>query len=104
MIRRPPRSTLFSLHDALPISRIENGADAHRDGVHRHVFPALEEARVVIDGLLGESLESGARAQRARRLIEGDVAVGDDAQDLQVDPAAFSSKFLIPFAEVVVDS
>src|SRR5438552_2164394 len=81
------------------LARIENGADAHRDGVHRHVFPALEEARVVIDGLLGERLESGARAQRARRLIEGDVAVGADAQDLQVDPAAFRDTLLVPFAE-----
>src|SRR5258707_4981802 len=28
MIRRPPRSTLFSLHDALPISKV-GGSDEH---------------------------------------------------------------------------
>src|SRR5207249_3503326 len=78
---------------------IENGADAHGDGVHRHVLPALEEPRVVIDGLFGQRLEPRARAQRARRLVEGDVAVGADAQDLQVDPAAFRDTLLVPFAE-----
>src|SRR6266849_508817 len=78
------------------LTRIENGADAHGDGVHRHVFPVLEEPRVVIDGLLGQRLEPRARAQRAGRLVEGNVAVGADAQNLQVDATAFRYTLLVP--------
>ena len=36
---------------------LEDRADAHRDGVHRHVLAALEEPGVVVDRLPGQGLE-----------------------------------------------
>src|SRR6185437_4245198 len=62
-------------------------------------FSGVEEPRIVVDGLLGQRLEPCARAERARRLVEGDVAVGADAQDLEVDPAALRDALLVPLAE-----
>src|SRR5437773_5000584 len=79
--------------------RIEDGPDAHRDRVDRHILSALEEPGVVVNGLLGQRLQPRARAQGAPRLVEGDVAVRADAQDLQVDPAAFRNPPLVPLAE-----
>src|SRR5216110_231596 len=79
--------------------RIEDGPDAHRDRIDRHILSALEEAGVVVDGLLGQRLEPRPRAQGAPRLVERDVAVRADAQDLQVDPAAFRNAPLVPLAE-----
>src|SRR5438105_7550204 len=42
------------------LARIEDRANAHGDGIDRHVLSALEEARVVVDGLLGKRLEPRA--------------------------------------------
>src|ERR1700747_766624 len=59
-----------------------------RIGFHRHVLAPLEDPGVVVDGLLGHRLEPRPRAQGAAGLVEGDVAVGADAQDLPRDSAA----------------
>ena len=69
---------------------LEDRAHAHRDGVDRHLLGLVEEAGVVLDGLPGQGLDAGPRAERTGRLVEGDVAVGADAQDLQVDAAALA--------------
>ena len=48
---------------------------------------AVEEARVVAAGLLGEDAHVGARGQGAAGLVEADVAVASDAEDLDVNAA-----------------
>src|SRR2546422_10201524 len=58
MIRRPPRSTLFSLHDALPISPVR-GPDAGPDGRLFRV-PARARRRAP-----PEPVPPGARRRRA---------------------------------------
>src|SRR2546426_2902390 len=44
MIRRPPRSTLFSLHDALPIS-LDHGDALAVNGSHQDLAPGRPGAR-----------------------------------------------------------
>src|SRR3712207_7662967 len=70
MIRRPPRSTPLSLHDALPISGAGNKPENHssgrppsllgRSGVLLEVVPRREDARTVGGDGHGE-LEMGDR-------------------------------------------
>ena len=78
---------------------VEDGPDTHGDRVDRHVLSGVEEPGVVVDRLLRQRLEPGARAERAPRLVEGDMPVRADAQDLQVDPAALPNALLVPLAE-----
>ena len=89
----------LAARDQEQFARIEDRADAHGDGIHRHVFPAVEEPRVVVDRLLGQGLEPRARAQGAGGLVEGDMPIRADAEDLQVDPAAIRDAFLVPLAK-----
>src|SRR6266536_1007934 len=81
------------------VPRIEDRPDAHRDRIDGHHLTVLEEPGVVVDRLFGQRLEPRARAERAPRLVERDVAVGADAQDLQIDAAAFRDAPLVPLAE-----
>ena len=60
-------------------ARLEDRADSHRDCIHRHVFAALEESRVVVDRLLRQRFQTSPRAERARRLIERNVTVTADS-------------------------
>ncbi len=53
----------------------------------RHLVDRVEEARVVLAGLLGEGLHPRERGERGAGLVEADVAVGADAEELQVDAA-----------------
>ena len=68
---------------------VHDGANAHGDGLGGHLFDASveEQAGVVVDGLLGEHLGVRAAGEGAPGLIEGDVAIGADAEELDVDAA-----------------
>src|ERR1051325_6929328 len=81
------------------LARIEDGPNAHGDRIDRHILSALEEPGVVVDSLFGQRFEPRPGAQGAPRLVERDVAVRADAQDLQVDTAAFRNALLVPLAE-----
>jgi hypothetical protein len=43
-------------------------------------------------GLLGESLDAGARRKGRTRLVEAHVSVGADTQELQIDPACLGDR------------
>src|SRR2546429_5108888 len=60
MIRRPPRSTLFSLHDALPISILAVSTDVHPRQHNLRMMPGE-------GGRLGHQLGNGARPVRPAR-------------------------------------
>ena len=62
------------------------------------VYVALEEARVGDDGVGGECLLARAAGQRRERLVEGDVAVGTDATNKQVDAACLGNHLLVVLA------
>ena len=62
------------------------------------VHVVIEEARVGDDGIGGERLLARAAGQRRERLVEGDVAVGADAADEQVDAACLGNHFLVVLA------
>src|SRR5438093_1089431 len=81
------------------LARIEDGPNAHGDRIDRHTLSALEEPGVIVDSLFGQRLEPRPGAQGAARLVECDVAIRADAQDLQVDTAAFRDALLVPLAE-----
>ena len=72
------------------------------DGVAGHIFLLLEEAGVVVDGLLGEGFDAGPGHQRGAGLVEGDVTVAADAENLNVDAAGLLDLVLIPRAEALV--
>ena len=61
---------------------------AHGDGGGGHVFLALKEAGVGIDGALGQLLDMSGGMQGIAGLVESDMAVIADAQQLQVGHAA----------------
>ena len=66
-----------------------------------HVVDRVEEARVVVAGLLGERLHPGERGERRAGLVEADVAVGADSEDLQVDAAGLRDRALVVVAGVL---
>src|SRR2546430_16570590 len=61
MIRRPPRSTLFSLHDALPICKLAA------------VLPMLEEASIQVR-------EAARELERYRETLDVDAARQDEVE------------------------
>ena len=81
------------------LAAIQDRAHPHADGVDRHVLDLFEEAGVVLDGRAGQRLQSCPRAQRAGRLVEANVAIGADAQDLDVNAAALLYALLVPLTE-----
>ena len=60
-----------------------------------HLVLAAEKAGVVGTGLAGEGLDAGAGGQRRGRLVETDVAVGADAEHLDIDAPCGVDLFLI---------
>src|SRR2546426_8307756 len=77
MIRRPPRSTLFSLHDALPISLAAGDGAAVLDTV---LGETRDARRIVLSwnpALLGDFLERHAR----RALVVGMPPVDDRSEE-----------------------
>ena len=90
-------STEGEEHDLLGV---HDGANAHGDGLGRHFFNLAteEEASVVLDGLLGEHLRVGAASEGATWFVEGDVAVGTDAEELDVDTTSGGDGVFISLA------
>ena len=65
---------------------VHDGADADRERLSGHqAHVVVEEARVGVYGLLGERLEARARDKTRAGLVEGNVAVGSDAADEELD-------------------
>ena len=78
---------------------VHHGAYAYGEGVCRHVLRiAAEETAVGNAGVGGEGLHAGTAAERRARLVEGDVAVGADASDEEVDAACLLDHLLIVLA------
>src|ERR1700729_3042144 len=75
----------FPGDDEQQVTRLEDGPDALGEHVGRHLIGRVEEPGVVLARLRGEGLDPGAAGQRRPRLVEGEVAVGADAEELQVD-------------------
>src|SRR2546430_3863435 len=72
MIRRPPRSTLFPLHDALPISKLAVG---RKDPDAAKAVRMTERERAVFD-LIADGLSNKEIAQRlhlATNTVKGHV-------------------------------
>ncbi|OPZ89433.1 MAG: hypothetical protein BWY73_01509 [candidate division TA06 bacterium ADurb.Bin417] len=74
---------------------VHDRSHTHGDGVKRHLAGVGEEAGVVLDGLLGEGLDMGARGQGRTGLVEADMAVAADAQYLEVDAAGLDDPLLV---------
>ena len=77
-----------------------NGPHAHRKGALGHgVHVALEEeAGIVLDRRRCEIHDRGAAVERGSGLVEGDMAVGADAQHLNVDAAGLLDLRLVSLA------
>ena len=77
------------------LAGVEDGADAHRQGLVRHVLLAEETAgRVAARHRVERDQARPAVAGRAG-LVEADVAGAADAQDLQVDAAGPADLLLV---------
>ena len=66
---------------------LHDGADAHGNGLARHLTLRLEKALVGLNGAVGEADDLGAVAKVVRRLVKADVAVASDAQQLEINAA-----------------
>ena len=75
--------------------RIENRADAHREGALRHRLRRVEIDGVLRVGRRSQRLRPGAAAERRDRLVETDVPVVADAEQLKIDAARILDRFLI---------
>ena len=69
-------------------------ADAHRDGLVRHVLLAEKVAGRVAPRDRIERHQPRAAVPRRERLVEADVAVAADAQHLHVDAAGPANRLL----------
>ena len=83
---------------ALP--RLQDGADSHGDDVVRHLGGAVEEARIGPARFRRERLDARPRSQRGGRFVEPNMAVGPDAQHLQIDAAGRANLLLVAPAEL----
>ena len=61
------------------LAGVEDCADAHRDGLMRHVLFAEEVAGRIFAGDQIERYQPGTARAAAERLVEADVAVAADA-------------------------
>ena len=77
---------------------IENGADAHREGVFRHLFQATEDGAVIAESLLGENLDPGAGTEGAGRLVEANVPVAAETQELDIDTTGIDNTMFVAAA------
>jgi hypothetical protein len=66
--------------------------------VLRHGFEGAEDGAVILERLLGENLDPGARAEGAGGLVETDVAVAAEAEELDVDAARVEDALLVAAA------
>ena len=66
---------------------VEDGSDTHGDDMERHSVLAAEKAGVVLAGAGGEGFDAGAGGEGGCWFVEADVAVGADAEQLEVDAA-----------------
>ena len=81
------------------LAGLHDGAHAHGVGLLGHqVGVAAEEALVGLDGALGQVDAVGAEREVVGRLVEAYVAVGADAQQLQVDAAQIVDDLVIGLA------
>ena len=69
------------------VTRPPDGGESLRHHVVGDVVDGIEETGVVLDGAGVERLHAGPRRQGAAGLVEPDVAVGADAEQLDVDAA-----------------
>jgi hypothetical protein len=76
-------------------ARLEDGADAHGDGMAGDVGLAEEIAGGVAPGEGVERDEAGARVAAGAGLIEADVAGAADAEDLHVEATGGADLFLV---------
>src|ERR1700747_301309 len=76
-------------------ARVQNRADAHRDGALRNVLGGTKEFAVVLDGAFGDHFQARSRTQARGRLVEADVPVSPNAKNLQVDPPGIANGLLV---------
>jgi hypothetical protein len=81
--------------DEQEVAGAEDGAEALGEHVVGRVVDGVEEPRVVPTGLLGERLDPRERRQGRAGLVEGEVAVGPDAEHLKVDAAGGEDRLLV---------
>ena len=84
------------------LRRFEDGADAHRERLVRHVFLAEEAAGGVAARDRVERDQARAAVARRARLVEADVPGAADAEELQVD-AAGPADLLLVAGTVILD-
>ena len=66
----------------------EDGADAHCDGAHGHIFGLIEEGAVLFKRCFGEGDSPGAGCERGEGFVESDMTGSADPEELQIDTAA----------------
>ena len=77
-----------SVDDDDHLASVQNGAHTHSQRRLRHfVDVVIEEAAVRDHRVVRQRLHARSRAQRGARLVEGDVAIGADASEEQLDAA-----------------
>ena len=64
-----------------------------------HGFLAAEEAGVVLAGAGGECFDAGAGGEGGGGFVETDMAVGADAEELEVDASCGADSFFVASAE-----
>ena len=75
---------------------IHDSANTHCECGGRHIFwTSAEEAAVGYARIGGEGLLTGAALQAAARLVEGDVTVGADAANKEVNATGFLDHLLV---------
>jgi len=68
-------------------THIHHGLHADGEGHFGHFLQIMaEEAGVGEDGLVGQGLDARAAAQAGAGLVEGDVPIGPDAAEEELDP------------------
>ena len=76
-----------------------HGTNTNGEGVSRHVLGlAAEETAVGNAGVGGEGLHAGLGAQRGTGLVKGDMTIGADTSDEEVDAASFHDHLLVVLA------
>ena len=78
------------------LARVHDRADADRQRHLRHgALVAAEEARVGLDRVEGQRLDARAAREARAGLVEGDVAVGPDAAEEELDAAVLRDLCLV---------
>ena len=78
------------------LTGVHHGANTYRQGMGGHVLGlATEETAVGDAGVSGEGLHTGTALERTAWLVEGNVTIGADTADEQVDAASLFDHGLI---------